>query len=200
MQPKIDSHNRWRQNILALEERFVTQSWPGRYHMTLFGMIVVNTYLACKYQYKDPNEFKPLLADLSYDLMHNRIDLDAAASGFTPATGTAYYASPDGEPEPTHPPTVERCTHRLVPISSFVPDGYAGGKQQHCGECKWLTTWCCGYCSTADVLVPLHPATYSFKGEVQTNDCLHKHRDEPGKSTRCRPSGRKSKRPRGVEG
>ena len=88
MQPKIDSHNRWRQRILALEERFVTISWPGRYHMRWLGIIFVNTYLACKYQNMDERDFKPLLTDLSYELMHNTIDADArqVAGGGSPGS------------------------------------------------------------------------------------------------------------------
>ena len=42
----IDKSNRWRQRILAMEERFVTKSWPFRYFTTVLGFIFINTFSA----------------------------------------------------------------------------------------------------------------------------------------------------------
>ena len=42
----IDHHNRTRQDDLKLERKYVTHDWSKRVNMSIFGMIVVDAYLA----------------------------------------------------------------------------------------------------------------------------------------------------------
>ena len=42
---KIDQHNRYRQDFLQLEQKLETNDWSMRVNLSIFGMIVVDTYL-----------------------------------------------------------------------------------------------------------------------------------------------------------
>ena len=44
----VDRHNRCRQDDLQIEKSFETKDWSMRVNMTLFGMIVVNSWLLYK--------------------------------------------------------------------------------------------------------------------------------------------------------
>ena len=76
--------------------------------------------------------------------------------------------------------------HEPVPISSI--HGWQGNKQQRCSICnnaKLLTGWCCGGCSTAVAIVPVHRV-----GKVAT--CFPKHKRAPEAAKRCFPSKSRS--------
>jgi hypothetical protein len=71
---KIDGRNCHRQATLMLENKRPTQEWSRRVNMTLFGMIVVDSWLAfsaCTGAAETQKEFYTLLAeeliDNSYD-------------------------------------------------------------------------------------------------------------------------------------
>jgi hypothetical protein len=71
---KIDQHNRHRQATLMLENKLPTQEWSRRVNMTLFGMLVVDAWLAfseCTQACETQKEFYSLLAE---ELIDNTYD------------------------------------------------------------------------------------------------------------------------------
>lgn len=79
-QPKFDRHNRLRQDVLAIEKRFVTESFPLRLFSTCVGMMFVDAYYAYLYLNKLKIEdlpFRmamPAMRKMAYALMHNNLD------------------------------------------------------------------------------------------------------------------------------
>ena len=70
----IDCHNRTRQDDLRLERKYVTHDWSKRVNMSIFGMVVVDAYLAhkaCTGSDETPHVFFSRLADQMID--HGRI-------------------------------------------------------------------------------------------------------------------------------
>jgi hypothetical protein len=73
----IDRHNRHRQDTLGIENKLVTQNWSMRVNLTVFSMIVVDSWLAysqCKGEgmVEKQKTFYTLLAD---KLINNRLDV-----------------------------------------------------------------------------------------------------------------------------
>ena len=179
-QPKIDSNYRYRQDILAIEERFTTQSFPFRMMttiiMTIIGITFANAYMYewfgyfvdnKKYMYDSSQAF---MRDLSYDAMHNTFDEDSRAQTQTPAPDRR----PHGAPSPVRasPRSIEKA-HLPVPIKSLP--GYKGHGKAKCAVCndnKHKTTWCCHSCSTATAIFGMHPAKVTYGGKQVTYDCL----------------------------
>ena len=182
----------------------MTQSWPLRCHTTYLGIIIVNTERAWVYENNhDKRDFKEILKQLGYDLMHNTIDAEAqrqaaGTPGSPPRRGGNHFASPDGEPPPRQSPRLAN-QHRAIPIASLKADGYVGGPAQQCAHCPRLTSSCCNICSTPDVLVAICPATTTYGGKCKLHDCLTKHREDPTASKRVRPSGHKRPRSKAQE-
>ena len=82
VQPKIDMNNRWRQDILAMEERFVTHSYPSRLFTTVFGVMIVDAFLAHKTRFASAITYKEWCAAAAYGGLHNtieRVDPDDSA-------------------------------------------------------------------------------------------------------------------------
>ena len=176
-QPKIDTNNRYRQNILAIEERFVTHSWPFHALTTLIGIITANAYEWYGY-FINAGEFDDFLdfcKDLAYDGMNNEYDTyhsNGAAAPQTPAAGRRApgSVSPHGES-----PRVRCMRHKAVPMR-LIPD-YQGHKQQRCSICKGeiQTTHCCLACSTSNKILALHPPSQGGKDY----QCAERHAATP---------------------
>ena len=75
----IDQHNRHRQDTLKLETKLETNSWDKRVNTTLFGMCVVDTWLA----WSQVNTYKlstSTESDFYRDLVEELIDNSAKSS------------------------------------------------------------------------------------------------------------------------
>lgn len=191
-QPSIDSHNRYRQHILAMEKRLVTNNWSFRFFTTLLGMVVVNAFFAHRYFNNELAEFKVEVDKLALALMTNpKAEKQAQAAATTPpkASRTA-----PGSPES---PAADGAPHTLVPLRSILGDNWKKGKQMRCMVCNHDTVWVCGCCSSgADALVPICPE-YTIprkgpnKGNKVMHSCVHKHRSAPlfFPKGRCRGGG-----------
>ena len=90
-QPHIDKANRWRQRILAIEERFPTSSFPFRLMTTVIGgMAVVSAHTMYSYHVGGEHNFRSFVETVALDAMLNTYDQDhaprdhAAAAGETP--------------------------------------------------------------------------------------------------------------------
>ena len=51
-------NNRWRQEQLAMEERFVVHSYPQRLFTTVFGVMAVDAYNAARARTQTPLTYK----------------------------------------------------------------------------------------------------------------------------------------------
>ena len=204
MQPKIDKNNRFRQNILAIEERFVTQSFPFRLLTTIIGITFANAmewygYFIASKTYDD--DFIAFMRELSYDAMHNKIDEPCAAE----RSPTRAARRPAGDTSPIRmSPRQVACTHKLASIR--VLGNYKGYRKQLCAVChdnKHKTTFCCAFCSTPERVFALHPPTVSYRGETVTYSCLEDHLADPTNAdhqkNRVCVSGRKRGRCRRPE-
>ena len=89
-QPVIDRHNRYRQFILALEKRILTNSFSLRFGTTMHGMVFVNAFFGLRCFSMPVADFKPEMSKLAYRLMHNSllvVDAGPSRSPGTPGSG-----------------------------------------------------------------------------------------------------------------
>eukprot|EP00965_Chrysotila_dentata_P193802 6175974-Pleurochrysis_carterae.AAC.1 len=69
-QPKIYKLNRYKQEFLAIEERYVTHSFPFRFLTTLLGITFANAYEWFKYFVSDKECFLSFMRRLASDAVH----------------------------------------------------------------------------------------------------------------------------------
>ena len=98
-QPKIDKNNRFRQDILAIEERFVTKSFPFRVFTSVLGITFANAYEWFNYfidskRYITDDGFLAFMRSLAYDGMHNKFDTEQAEPASPSAAAVRAAASP----------------------------------------------------------------------------------------------------------
>lgn len=188
-QPTIDRHNRYRQHILAMEKRFITNSFTFRFFTTMLGMLAVNAFFAHRYFNNALAEFKIEIDKLALALINNpKIGPPTQQQQRSPGgsrSPSSLAASPDGQP------------HILAPLRQL--DSYKGGKQQRCIICNERTIWFCTTCTTGPhALVPLCPEVSRGRrhkaGFACTHRCLLKHMANP---TYYPKGKRQSKRARG---
>ena len=182
-QPTIDRHNRYRQHILAMEKRLVTNNFSFRFFITLLAIVVVNAFFAHRY-FNDPTaDFKSLCDRLAIKLMNNPWIESPTASPSASCAARAKSACDDCD------------VHELVPLRSVLGDKWKCGAQQRCMLCDSCTTWVCRQCTTGPAsLVPLCPETTiprngPLKGTKIHHACLGKHQVSPnffpkGKTTK----------------
>ena len=82
---KIDQHNRHRQDTLCIERKLETNQWHKRVATTIFGMIVIDSFLLCKGcsrfgNYHDPNYFIEKLGEQLIDNDYDRVNLRKRSS------------------------------------------------------------------------------------------------------------------------
>ena len=200
-QPKIDKNNRFRQDILAIEQRFVTKSFPFRVLTSVLGITFANAYEWFNYfidskRFCDDDGFLTFMRSLAYDGMHNNFDDEAAG----PASPSAAAARAAASPARPMTQTELETSHRIVPIKSIV--GYKGHMKQLCAVCHdnaHKTTTCCLACSTKERIFALHSPIIKYKGKTAVYSCLAEHHACPTSKdhhAKCAiPTGRK--RPRG---
>jgi hypothetical protein len=151
---KIDGHNRHRQATLMLENKLPTQEWSRRVNMSLFGMLVVDSWLAfsaCTDATETQKEFFSLLAEELIDNTYDDIGLgtrrkrnihDASDGSPTLAAGT-------GVPRcGVHSHITPTKMRRKVKgeVSTYL-------RQGRCTQCSQKTTSCCSDCVDAMEIV-----------------------------------------------
>ena len=176
-QPAIDCHNRYRQHILAMEKRLITNNYSFRFFTTMLGFVAVNAFFALRY-FKNPlADFKVEMDRLALALMNN-----------PHAEAPTNKKSQSNKRAPASPADSDGCTHTLVPLRSLRFIEWRTGKQMKCILCNADTTWVCSECTTGpDELVPICPEVtiarkdgprYS-KGDRIEHPCLGRHRCNP---------------------
>ena len=165
MQPHIDKNNRWRQDILAIEERFATTSYPFRSLTTLMGLIAANSFTATDAFVGDRGawEFRPFVHALAYAAMHNTYDSDHEPRWSRPPVPSPVRMSP----------RTSAKAHFLIPIKCVV--GWKGKLQQKCAVCRVNCGYCCSECSDANGIFPLHPHMLLYKNVATPYACCATH-------------------------
>ena len=188
MQPQIDTQNKWRQRELAMEKRFVTQSFPFRLFITVLGMTLGNTHAGFnRFVKTNTDTFLQSVAEIAYDGMHNNED--------GPAMGEDGLPNEDCTPGATSPfasPTRAAAEHKHAPCRFLA--GYIGGVQLLCSVCSMQATLCCTKCSNADkIFMVCNPALRPCMAAHKANltDEAHKLRRPSGQHGTKPAKGRK---------
>ena len=188
-QPTIDRHNRYRQFILALEKRILTDHFCMRFATTMHGMLFTNAFFALRHFGNEQASFKDEMRALSMRLMHNPLraaELAAMHPGRSPSTINATRTS--------SPLADEMCDHVLIPLSQLK--GYTGAKEPRCNMCNKGCSWICVTCTKDPKLIfPCHPAKTRAGGGKPGKEysCHALHKMGPTEAPRGR---RKTKRVR----
>ena len=70
-QPCLDRHNRYRQYILAMEKRILTNSFGMRFCTAMHGILFTDCFFAYRYFIDKEVDFKAIMGKLAMKLMHN---------------------------------------------------------------------------------------------------------------------------------
>ena len=168
--------------MLDIEHRWGTKSYSFRHFENFLAIIFCNAIDAHIYFNLNGNgDWTTEARRLAYRLMHNTWDRDHCPRG----TPRVEPLSPDA-PSPG-PSRGRQPQHTLVRLRAI--EGYIGKGQAKCGECGRDTGWACLQCSTAEVVVCVHPAECLYRQASHSFDCLRKHRRCPEKTRRTRPRG-----------
>lgn len=193
-QPHTDKHNRWRQSILAIEERFRTFSFPFRIFTTLIvGCAAVSTYTGYSYHVRndtdeDDEDFRDMMETLSVDLMTNTWDEQHSSQPHSerPSTRTAPSRFSHSQHSWAASTSSNDQAHMPVSIAQFKRlSGFAGNSTQRCSVCRVrLTGYCCGHpsCSNEKSIVAICCPETRAKGKIILHPCLAQHRDLPGEA------------------
>ena len=192
-QPTIGRHNRYRQQILAMEKRFVTNNFSFGFFTSMLGTLIVNVFMAHRY-FNDPKaEFKVELDKLGLALVNN-VFIEPPSVPKSPSSHCATPGSDscdDGEP------------HYLIPLRSVEGIKWKNGMQRRCRLCSADTVWVCGKCTAGPLqLWPICPEVSTprkgtMKGKQVHHPCLSKHRLSPDWVPRCKKPGCGTKRKAG---
>ena len=144
----IDRHNRHRQNTLGIENKLVTQNWLMRVNLTVFSIIVVDTWLAysqCKGKSAMLEKQKTFYTLLAEELIDNRLDMPNVRLRLSmpqaelnqmifdrmgdPRAGVSAHLTPTKRKKRT-------VNGDILPYSL----------QGRCRVCKCLTTFMCSIC------------------------------------------------------
>ena len=167
----VDRHNRHRQDTLGLEVKLGTHNWAIRVNLSIFGMIVVDTWLAyrqCTGTDEEQKDFYTYLSeeliDNTYDHVHNRRRRRADDQGSVNTAG-----SPELFDRVTGNPRAGTSAH-LTPTKrkKTSRDGLetAYALQGRCKVCKKLSTYACSLCMDDDPSAPEVWMCYTKKGRV----------------------------------
>ena len=71
----IDVHDHLRQGSLAMEREWYTHKWWHRVFATIYGICLIDSYLAYKFEmeaiHNSPDDLKTYIGKLAYQLIHN---------------------------------------------------------------------------------------------------------------------------------
>jgi hypothetical protein len=84
----IDVHDHYRQGSLEMESQWLTHRWQMRLFGTVFGMIIVDAFLAYRYEKSQENvfetspiDFNDFLQRLAYQLVFNEFIMERSTRG-----------------------------------------------------------------------------------------------------------------------
>lgn len=199
MQPWIDKSNRFRQQILAIEERFRTTQFPFRLATTVIvGMAIASAYVAHQYhnlnrskeqrdEGDDVESFRQFVEEVSYLAMTNTYDLDQSGH------------PPEQERQGLHAGGDVRSTdpddHIPVSITSLKRlSGFGGGAVQRCSVCKARTSYACSNsnCFSKQFISPICNSTVTYGKKAILKGCGKMHARHPDKYAVCCASKSKS--------
>jgi hypothetical protein len=144
---KIDQHNRSRQDDLGIERKLVTTKWHKRVNLTIFSMLVVDSYLVYKKSTtssESPDQFYHKLAEEMIDYEQTTRQQRAAVRTSKTSVATAAFAGHGMRQTPTK-------RMRSVEGGKKTPGSSAkkSSTQKHQGKCivcTMKTTWTCSTC------------------------------------------------------
>lgn len=192
-QPICDRQNRYRQDILNIENRFRTTSYDFRHFIDYAGILFCNAIDGFNYFHLNgEGDWMALAQELALGLMHNTYDADHRQGPGDSPRKRNREADESGTPSKS----ARKEQHTLVRLTSI--EGYDGKRQTKCSipSCQKDCGWACLQCSTGGKVIALHPPSITVKGQKACFDCLAAHRRAPHKSIPRRPRGKGAKRPR----
>ena len=142
---KIDQHMRHHQDILNLENKLVVHDWSKQVNRTLFGMMVVDSWLAFNGCTSSEETQKELYVLLSEDLIYNVYDnLNMARQGQWHAEATSpTLAAGTGVPRSGVmlyiTPTKRKRVKKDGTVTKYLMQG-------RCMECGTKSTYFCSQC------------------------------------------------------
>jgi hypothetical protein len=152
---KIDQHNRSRQDDLGIERKLVTTKWHKRVNLTIFSMILVDSYLVykkCTTSTESPDQFYHKLAEELIDFEQTTRLQRAAVRESSEAMDVAAAAFAGHGLRQTPTKRMRPSLGAKTPGSSGKTPGSSGKKsttQKHqakCTVCGMKTTWTCSTC------------------------------------------------------
>ena len=191
-QPAIDRFNRYRQNLLAMEKRLLTNTFSMRFGTTMWGTVFCNAFFALRYFHSDLADFRSEMTKLSLGLMRNhfivRIENPSPSPSSPPSCGRSSTCSP----------FAHDCTHMLISLKDVPGLVLKKGMQERCNVCNKKCTKVCSVCTRGPhSLFPICPEITRYRGRVIKHDCLQYHRMNPEITPRGRrPHKRAGKRQR----
>jgi hypothetical protein len=149
----IDKHNRLRQDDLRMEKKIETKDWSTRVNLSIFSMIVVDTWLVFSAMRNTPRgvqmnqkEFYSVLAEELIDNMYGSRGRPSAQPRSSPNLmsfqDACMRALESGGPRAgvlTHLTPVKRLKNSKGEKTTFRYQG-------RCKECQKKTTWQCSDC------------------------------------------------------
>jgi hypothetical protein len=147
---KIDQHNRSRQDDLAIERKLVTTKWHKRVNLTIFSMIVVDSYLVykkCTTSGESPDHYYHKLAEemIDYEQTTRQQRQAVRQASETMDIAAAAFAGHGLRQTPTKRMRSAKEGGTKTPGSS----GKKSTTQKHqakCTICSMKTTWTCSTC------------------------------------------------------
>ena len=178
-QPTIDRFNRYRQHILAMEERILTRRFDFRHSQFYWAESFVNAYFAHKLLNDKNAKFFDCMKTLAYGMMHNSL-LVAENPGrpLPPLPHEVRAAATPGPPSAGGSSSGEKA-HTVVPISAVVGRKRGRAHQPRCVMCNDQVTTCCLQCSTPGNIVGLHKKSVKYNNEMRTHLCHSQHSANP---------------------
>ena len=197
-QPAIDRFNRYRQAILKMEKRLLTNNFNMRFASTMWGTVFCNSYFALTYFATPLADFRLSMTRLSLALMANNRLPEPSVPRATPSfrrAGSSPTPSSGGWSSSSH-----NSCHRLVELKEVMGQQWKPGQQQKCNICNKKCSYVCMDCSPSpSQLWPCCPPTTSWRGQIYHHTCQEQHRANPELCPRskraCKRGGKRQRRP-----
>lgn len=196
MQPWIDKSNRFRQQILAIEERFRTTEFPFRLATTVIvGMAIASAYVAHQYhnlnRSKDQDSmndnsmetFRSFVEEVSFCAMTNTYNADHPKPGME-------VAGAGREVLTVEPHGLSKSSSDHVPVSIATLKRqcrFEGGKVQRCSVCGDHTSFGCSNsaCYSDRFITPLCNLEVKYGKKSAPKGCANLHARHPNKYNVC---------------
>lgn len=202
MQPWIDKNNRFRQQILGIEERFRTTQFPFRLATTVIvGMAIASAFVAHQYHNLnrskddltndgDVETFRTFVEEVSFFAMTNTYDEDHA-----PSAGVDPRQAGRGLELVHLEPSLNSEDHTPVSISTLKRlCHFGGGNVQRCSVCGERTSYACSNssCFSDKFISPICNLEVKYGNKTTAKGCAKLHARHPGKYAVCCASKSKS--------